>query len=67
MVRIFFSRIGSGLGRKYTGHGWVLHSWESADHIARLGTEVKEVQILACSFNVLSKYGVVSLEPYPAS
>lgn len=44
MVRIFFSRIGSGLGRKYTGHGW-----ESAEHIARLGTEVKEVQILACS------------------
>ena len=62
MVRLFFARIGSGLGRKYTGHGW-----ESADHIARLGTKVKQVQILACSFNVLSKYGVVSLEPYPAS
>lgn len=62
MVRIFFSRVGSGLGRKYTGH-----HWESADHIARLGTEVKEVQILSCLFNVLFKYRVISLEPYRAS
>ena len=62
MVRIFFSRVGSGLGRKYAGH-----DWNSADPNARLGTEVKEVQMLSCLFNVLCEYRVISLEPYLVS
>lgn len=62
MVRIFFSKVNSGLGRKYTGH-----DWDSADPNAKLGTEVKEVQILSCLFNVLCKYRVISLEHFLAS